>query len=438
MENIYRKTPPQFQTVDSIEILPSQKILLTNQVPVHYINGGSQEVVKIEFVFSAGVWQQNKAIMASLTNTMLNEGTSNLTAAEIAEKFDFMGAYIGFGTAKHDASVSLYTLKKHLSETLEITADLIKNSIFPEKEFNTILTNKKQQYLIEHQKTNIIAKEKFCELIYGKEHPYTNVFPIESFDEINREDIKGFYKEYYTPNNCHIIAAGKVDEEVLAKIEDLFGQDKWPLQLKNNIIEHKTQGSKEKSAFVCKSDAVQATIRIGRKLFTKTHPDYTGMHLLNLILGGYFGSRLMQNIREDKGYTYGINSIMISFLKEGHITIVTEVGADVCKAVVQEIYKEIDRLRTELVPEEELMLVKNYISGELLRNLDSPFALSDSLKSNLTFGLDNSYYVKFIQDLKNVSAKELMALANKYLKADDLNLVISGPEECENALILPE
>ncbi|WP_461636861.1 M16 family metallopeptidase [Labilibaculum euxinus] len=434
MENLYRNTAPEFKTVDSVEILPSLKHSLSNNIPVHIINGGSQDVVKIEFIFNAGIWQQKKPLIATLTNTMLNEGTSSLSASEIAEKFDFLGAHIGFSASKHDASVTLYSLKKHFSETLALIADLIKNSIFPEKEFKTILTNKKQQYQIDHQKTNVLAKEKFTEMIYGKNHPYANIYDSSEFDNCSLQDVKEFYKEHYTPNNCHIIIAGKVDDNVLSEVEDLFGKNKWTNKSASIDFDHKIISSKEKSAFVCKDDAVQSTIRIGRKLFTKTHPDHTGMQLLNLILGGYFGSRLMQNIREEKGYTYGINSILISHLKDGHFTIVTEVGAEVCKAAVQEIFIEIKRLREELVPEDELTLVKNYISGELLRNLDSPFALSDGLKGNLPFGLDNTYFAQFIKDLKAVTAKKIMELANEYLQLDDLYLIVCGPKECEEAV----
>ncbi|MFA9370572.1 MAG: M16 family metallopeptidase [Labilibaculum antarcticum] len=438
MENLHRNTAPKFKTVDSIEILPSQKHSLSNNIPVHIINGGSQDVVKIEFIFNAGIWHQKKPLIATLTSTMLNEGTNSMTASEIAEKFDFLGAHIGFSASKHDANVTLYSLKKHFSETLALTADLIKDSIFPEKEFSTILTNKKQQYQIEHQKTNVLAKEKFTQMIYGGNHPYSNTYDISEFDNCKRQDIIDFYIKHYTPSNCLIIIAGKVDDNVLAQVEYLFGEGKWTNQSKSADCKHEIIESKEKSAFVCKNDAVQSTIRIGRKLFTKTHPDYTGMQLLNLILGGYFGSRLMQNIREDKGYTYGINSIIISHLKDGHFTIVTEVGAEVCKAAVQEIFIEIQRLREEIVSEEELTLVKNYISGEMLRNLDSPFALSDGLRGNLPFGLDNSYFQKFIKDLKAVTAKKVLDLANEYLKPEDLYLIVSGPKECEEAIVFPK
>jgi len=438
MENLHRNRAPEFKTVDRIKILPSQKHSLSNKIPIYTINGGSQDVIKIEFIFNAGVWHQKKPLIATLTSAMLNEGTNSMTASEIAEKFDFLGAHLGFSASKHDASVTLYSLKKHFTETLTLTADLIKNSIFPEKEFKTILTNRKQQYQIEHQKTNVLAKEKFTKMIYGENHPYSNTYGISEFDKCNRQDIIDFYNKYYTPNNCHIIIAGKVDNNALTLVEDLFGENKWENQGEAADCMHEIIESKDKSAFVCKNDAVQSTIRIGRKLFTKTHPDYTGMQLLNLILGGYFGSRLMQNIREDKGYTYGINSIIISHLKDGHLTIVTEVGAEVCKDAVQEIFIEIQRLREELVSEEELSLVKNYISGEMLRSLDSPFALSDGLKGNLPFGLDNTYFAQFIQDLKAITAKKVLDLANVYLNPEDLHLIVSGPKECEEAIVIPK
>ena len=434
MQNLHRNTAPIFKTVDSIDILPSEKFMLSNNIPVHVINGGSQDVVKIEFIFDAGTWQQDSPLIATLANSMLNEGTNKYNAADIAEKFDFYGAYIGFSTGKHDASVSLYTLNKYLKETLEFTEDLIKNSIFPEKEFQTILLNKRQKYQIDHQKTKILAKDKFSQLVYGDDHPYSNVYTIDEFEKIKLNKVKDFYKTHYTPNNCHIIIAGKIDEKILTLLENLFGAKRWPLQNGIAAKEYKLNQSTERKTFVYKDDAVQASIRIGRPIFNKTHKDYTAMHLLNLVLGGYFGSRLMQNIREDKGYTYGISSLIISHLHGGHLAIVTEVGASVCKDAVKEIYKELRRLRDELIPEEELLLVKNYISGEMLRNLDSPFALSDSLKGNLLFGFDNTYYQKFIKELKSISVDQLKDLANQYLQEEDLHLVVCGPKDCENVV----
>ncbi|WP_421918389.1 M16 family metallopeptidase [Marinifilum sp.] len=434
MEKLYRNTAPKFKTVDDIKILGDSRYRLSNNIPVHVINGGSQEVLKIEFIFDAGIWFQESPLVASMANSMLNEGTNKYSAAEIAEHFDFYGAYIGFSAAKHDASVCLYTLSKYLSETLEITENLIKDSTFPKKEFDTVLLNKKQRFQIEHQKTNVLAKDKFSSLIYGKHHPYSNIIDESEFDRLDLNTVKEFYKTHYTANNCKIIVAGKVDQLVIDELEKMFGKEAWSPKTEIIKANHEIVLSKENKTFVCKEDAIQACIRIGRPIFNKTHKDYTALHIFNLILGGYFGSRLMQNIREDKGYTYGINSIIISHLKGGHFVIVTEVGTDVCKDTIAEIYKEIKRLREVLISEEELDLVKNYILGEMLRNLDSPFALSESLKGNLPFGLDNSYYQKFIKELKNVDADKIKHIANIYFQEDDLKLVVCGPKNCKNSI----
>lgn len=429
MEKLNRNLPPLFKTIESVDIPKSEMQILSNEIPVHIISGGSQDVLKLEIVFNAGVWYQKSPLIAGTCNSMLNEGTENYSAAELAEKFDFYGAYISYNNSQHDASVCLYTLNKYLDETLDLLEEIIKRPTFPTKEFKTILSNKKQNYLVNKEKTSSLAKEKFNSLIYGSKHPYANLFKTETFDTLKLDDIKQFYQDFYTSNNCKIIVSGKIDESIFAKIEDRFGAKSW--QTKTTAIEpqHLFTSSTEKKVFVHKKEAVQSSIRIGRPLFNKTHPDFPGIMLLNLVLGGYFGSRLMQNIREDKGYTYGINSLLLSHLKSGHFAIITEVGTEVCDAAISEIYKEIKKLREELIPKEELDLVKNFFAGEMLRNFDSPFALSESLKGNLPFGFNNSYYEKFLLEIKKTTSERIMDLANTYFKEEDLYEVVVGEKK---------
>jgi len=429
MESLNRTHPPQFKTIEHVDIPRSKQEVLSNQIPVHIIDGGSQDVLKIELIFNAGLWYHKAPLIAGTCNSMLNEGTKKYSAAELAEKFDFYGAYITYNNSQHDASVCLYTLNKYLDETLNILEEIIKHPTFPAKEFKTILSNKKQNFLVNREKTNALAKEKFNELIYGEKHPYANIFEASAFDQVQLDDIKRFYKDFYTPNNCHIIVSGKMNETVLPHLEKRFGANTWKGKVSNYQPEHALISSADKKLFVYKKDAVQSSIRIGRPLFNKKHPDFAGLMLLNLILGGYFGSRLMQNVREDKGYTYGISSVLLSHLNSGHFAIVTEVGTDVCEAAVIEIYNEIARLREELVPESELILVKNFISGEMLRSFDSPFALSDSLRGNLPFGFDNSYYENFLQEIKKVTSEQIRELANKYLQKEELFEVIVGENQ---------
>jgi len=426
MEKLNRNLPPQFKTIEHVDIPKSGKEILSNEIPVHIISGGSQDVIKIELIFNAGLWYQKSPLIAGTCNSMLNEGTENFTAAELAEKLDFYGAFISYSNSQHYASVCLYSLNKYLAETMDLLEEIIKRPIFPQKEFKTILSNKKQNYLVNREKTSALAKEEFNSLIYGKNHPYANIFEAKAFDQVQLDDIKSYYKACYTSDNCRIILAGKIDKSVLNMIEDRFGAKSWNSKTSFKDVKHQLISSTEKKVFIHKKGAVQSSIRIGRPLFNKTHKDFAGIMLLNLVLGGYFGSRLMQNIREDKGYTYGINSLLLSHLTSGHFAIITEVGTDVCQAAVTEIYKEIEKLREELIPDEELNLVKNFFSGEMLRSFDSPFALSESLKGNLPFGFDNSYYENFLQNIRETSSQKIKELANTYFKKEDLYEVIVG------------
>jgi predicted Zn-dependent peptidase len=159
---------------------------------------------------------------------------------------------------------------------------------------------------------------------------------------------------------------------------------------------------------------------------TKTHKDFHSLTVLNTILGGYFGSRLMTNIREDKGYTYGIGSGMIPLKKAGYFFISTEVGVEVCNKAIDEIYIEINRLRNESISEKELILVKNYMIGSFLRSIDGPFALANRFKSIMEYDLDYSYYDDYISTIKNIKASDLLNLANKYLDPNSMTEVVAG------------
>ncbi|HRH66403.1 MAG TPA: insulinase family protein, partial [Bacteroidia bacterium] len=184
-----------------------------------------------------------------------------------------------------------------------------------------------------------------------------------------------------------------------------------------------TGGQKQ---FIEKEGAVQSAIRIGRRLFNRNHPDYPGMAVLNTVLGGYFGSRLMSNIREDKGYTYGIGSALVSMKQEGYFFISTEVGADVTVPALTEIYKEIDLLKTELVEEEELAMVRNYMRGTFLKGIENAFHLADRFRSLHLHGLGYDYYQKYLEKVRTIQPDEIKALANKYLDSGAFYELVVG------------
>jgi predicted Zn-dependent peptidase len=272
-----------------------------------------------------------------------------------------------------------------------------------------------------------IARSVHMRSLFGNSHPYGYFITAEDFDKLNRNDLVKFHKDFYQAKFCRVIAAGKVDDKVLKLIEKQFAS--W---IDTNIIAPKTfeiQTEDERHVYINKPEAVQSAVRIGKILMNKLHPEFVSMSVLSCILGGYMGSRLMKKIREEKGYTYGINSILVTFKHAGYLTIVSELGAHVTAHGVADIYTEIDKLRKEPVTNEELTRVKNYMLGDVARMFDGPFAQADSLMSLLECDLNYDYITNMIDAIKHVSIAQIQDLAIKYLDPATFSQVVVGKME---------
>lgn len=427
MTALDRTQAPPFKTLSSIQVLEAAQNKLSNGIDLFTLNAGSQEIVKIEFVFRAGMYQQPAALIASTTNTLLEAGTRSYTANELSDGIDFFGSFLELQVEQDFASITLYSLNKYIDESLKFVEELIKYPTFPEDEFRIHINNKRQKHAINTQKVSVLARRKFSELLFGTTHPYGIDVRDKDFDRVSTTEVRAFFDRHYTFKNCTIVASGHLPPDFAERIDRFFGQGAWGnsswLPSTESIAPHT---SAQRKHFIEKDDAIQSAIRIGRVLFNKTHPDYFKFQVLNTVLGGYFGSRLMANIREDKGYTYGIGSGVNNLVHSGVFYVSTEVGADVTRQAVAEIYKEIGKLREERVNSQELETVRNYILGNFLRSVDGPFALADKFKSIWEFGLDYSFFDHYFHAVKTVTADEIRDLANKYLQEDQLLECIVG------------
>jgi len=420
-----RKIQPTVNPIEHIDMVKAEKRMLSNGIPVHFVNAGTQDVVKIDFIFEAGTWFQTTNLVASLCNSMIEEGSENYTAAEIAEKVDFYGAYIQLTVDQNQGFVNVVSLGKYLPEILKVLEDLIKRSVFPEYELEVLIDKNKQKWLLENEKVRTLCQKKFTQVMFGDAHPYAINNKLEDFDLITREDLMQFYKSYYHSGNCHIIAAGMIDEKVLALLDEHFGGSDWghnqPAEPEYEICTDPLKMHR-----VEKASGIQSAIRVGKFWVPKTHPDYHALSILVTIFGGYFGSRLMTNIREEKGYTYGIGSFVLTLKQASYLVISTEVGNEYVEPTLAEIAVEMRRLQNELVSENELETVKSYLLGEFLRDFDGPFALAGSFKAINDFGLDYTFYDDALKVLRSVTSVELRTLAQQYLNPEDFYTVVAG------------
>ncbi|MCZ4245791.1 M16 family metallopeptidase [Pedobacter punctiformis] len=418
-----RQQAPDFKQVSAINFIQPQKAALDNGIPVFTIYSGEQDLVRIEFIFHNVNWNPEKPLQAIATSTLLNNGTKKLSAKQIAEQIDFYGAFFQTEYAQDQSSVTLYTLNKHLSSVLPIVKDILSNSEFPQQELDLYIQNQKQKLMVNLQKNDILSRKEFAHALFG-DTAYGVDIQLQHYDALKREDLLNYFKAAYVPNNCTIVVSGKFDEKSFNLLNAVVGSD-WEESNSTKNVFNFTAGEKL-SIYKERPEAIQSAIRIGRLAVNRKHKDFAGLQILNCVLGGYFGSRLMANIREDKGYTYGIGSGISSLQDAGYFFISTEVGADVCSNALIEIYKEIDLLRNELVGEEELALVRNYMLGSMLGSLENVFSHADKFKNIYFSGLDYDYYDNYIQTVKSITAEEIKAMANKYLTPEDFTEVVVG------------
>jgi zinc protease len=419
-----RTLAPESNQVDEIKFIEPLKQVLDNGIPVFTINAGKQELVRIEFIFQNVNWDPSKPLQAVAVSHLINNGTRKLTAKEIADQVDYYGAFLQTEYGADQSSVKLYTLNKHLAAVLPILHAIFTESIFPNQELGIFIQNQKQSLQVSLQKNDFLARKHFANAIFGDTAYGSNINPSD-YDALTQEDLLSYFSAAYQPQNCTIIAAGKFEQTEFDILNNVVGKN-WENSVGFSINQFYFNNEPKGEILIDRPDAIQSAIRMGALAVNRAHEDFPGFQVLNCLLGGYFGSRLMANIREDKGYTYGIGSAIASLKGAGYFFIATEVGADVCSSALEEIEKEISLLKTELVDEAELGLVRNYMLGSMLGSLENAFSHADKFKNVYFSGLGYDYYDNYIKTVKAITADQLKALANKYLDTEKFTKVIVG------------
>lgn len=423
MPQLNRSIAPQIHDALDFDfnLAPINHDQLTNGIPFYWLSGGVQDLVEVDWVFPAGLWQEPKAAVALACGALLKNGTATKTAHQIHEAIEFFGATLQVNTGDDFSIVSLYALTKDLPLLLPIVKEILSEAAFPEEELALYKQNSVQRLLVSLRQSDFVANQKIDALLYGADHPYGRYSRVEKIEALNPDDLSTFYKQNYQWSGLRIFMAGKVGATERALINQHFGNITLGTEPKSTLTNQKTPlVSLEKNLRITNDpNGVQAAIRIARSFPNRHHPDFPKMVILNTLFGGYFGSRLMSNIREEKGYTYGIHSTLQPRLHGGALVIQTEVGRDVLEPAIQEVYKEMNLLCLEAVSQEELLLVKNYLLGSLLGDLDGPFQILQRWRMLLLNNLDEAHFYQNVATYKSITPKELQSLAQQYFQGSD-------------------
>ena len=420
-----RITQPKIKVIKEINPQESNNYKLTNGIPVSSFNLGTQEVIKIELVYNTGTKDLENTVILSAIAALFADASSNKSSGKIIENLDFHGSYVKTSVEKDNLSFMLFCTTNKLSEALPLFVESVLDSVYNEKALQTFLNNAKEKLKTELEKVNTICNREFTKSIF-KRSPYNRVVELSNFDNIIAEDLYKFKEEYIQTDKMSIYVAGNFnDDEIKNSLNKYFG---YLIINSKNTNSYNKFNSKPVKKNIEKEGSLQSAIRIGKILDVDFgSQEYFNLKFLNVVLGGYFGSRLMSNIREDKGYTYGISSFISANNRAISFNIATEVGAKVTLAALKEIYKEIVLLQNELVSDKELELVKNYLSGNLLNSITGPFALSNQYKKLRLKGTDFSFLKNYLDSIHKIDSNTLRSIAVNHLQIDSMSEIVVGP-----------
>jgi predicted Zn-dependent peptidase len=415
-----RNIAPQLRPIDHISFVAPAIYTLKSGAKLYWRNGLQNETSKIELHFAAGS-ATGDPLTASLCAGLLINGTAQKTAKQIQNALDAVGAYYDVSLSQETTVVTVYALKDQLLNAYHIFHESLFTASFPPKELQELVHERSQKFKVQQQKVSFMAQRHFQRSLFAGS-VYAQQIQLEDFQNADRSAIQAFHQQHYLQGLKKVFLIGDISEDTLQAFQVLLNAFESQIAARKAFEWQPEQGA----THIEHEGAVQSALRIGRPLFNKTHPDFCAFSVLNTILGDYFGSRLMSNIREDKGYTYGIGSHLVENNNFGYMVIGTEVGVQTRIATFTEIQKEFERLQTELVPAEELELVKSYLMGQLLKSADGPYAMLDLFANVETMGLDLSYYDRYIAEIKAVDALKLQELAKRYLNWEEMLIISAG------------
>jgi zinc protease len=416
-----RKTPPEFIHSTAFDLIKPERKKLSNGIDLFLVHGGDQEVIKIECIFKAGRWYEKDLGASHFCAHLLNKGTRTKNSFSIAQIFDRYGAHLEIQPGLDFISVAVYGLTKYLQPVLELFMEVISEPVFPDKELEQNKSIFIQNLKVNEEKTSYLASKAFRRKIFGDQHPYGKELEEPVVQALSKAQIEKHYQDFF--KTMTVVVSGKISNEsanqITKKIETF----------KSGSIQKPGFETKDLNQFhdhIEKAGSVQCSIRAGKRSLMRNHPDYAEAIFANHLLGGYFGSRLMKNIREEKGLTYGIYASIHPLQQDSYMVIGADVNKENLSLTMDEIRKELKLLRTEKVGDDELHTAKNHFIGSLQSEITTSFAHADKIKTIFLSSLPENFYQKIVDTIDVITAERNIEISEKYFHEDTISEVAVG------------
>ena len=419
-----RTKPPKAGPAPEIRIGTPVSFELKNGLKVYVVE--NRKLPRIAFSLTLDrdpIFEGEKAGYVGFAGQLMRNGTTTRNKAQLDEEVDFIGATLSTSSRNIFAS----SLTRHTDKLLELMTDVLYNPVFPEDELDKLKKQTISNLASERDDPNAIAGNVTDALVYGKDHPYGEMMTEENVEKITVQDCRNYYESYYRPNIAYLAIVGDISAKEAKKLaQKHFGG--WESKSIGDLsYDTPQQPEKTYVALVDRSQSVQSVINIRYPInLTPGHPDVVKMRVMNQILGGGFSSRLMQNLREDKAYTYGARSNYSTDKLVGEFGASASVRNEVTDSAVYEFMYELNSIIKEEVTEEEMKAAKAFINGSFARGLESPQTVASFAINTAIYNLPEDYYSTYLKRVEAVTVNDIQTTAEKYIRPGNAHIVIVG------------
>ena len=396
---------------------------LANGIPYTFVAAPYPGPCKVELNFLAGRPQETVRLSAYAANSLLTERTTRYTGPQIAQRIDYYGASLQPSASFDIGTLQLLGAERHLDRLIPLLMHCVREAVFRQEDLQLFTESHIQDLNVDLEQTDAVSYRVLTALLFGEDHPYGYNSTETLYRELTTASLKEFYQNYYIRRAPHILIMGNDHKKILKRLEQHtldWNFHAWeaeippsPKPMEAEIIQ--SVGGKS-----------QTSLKIGRIWPGIHHPDHPGLLILNTLVGGYFGSRLVQQIREKKGYTYNIYSSYDSYRYASFFYIGCETSHRKVNLAKTRIRQEMDILKQDLVPDSELRMIKNYLAGQLSSQLDNALMVSDWLRQSLSEGSDWRATSHLLEQLLSITPRDIQDLAQRYLDPGTLTTVIVG------------
>ena len=428
---VNRKDIPQPGNEPKFSLPKIEEFKTSNSFNIIFVQKNNLPIIRFSYISEIGsrIDPENQKGLANLFGMVLDEGAGGLNAIELKEEFQLLGTNFSINTNKDSTSLSFLSLKENFERSLELVNSILNKPEFSEQSFSRergkILTSLRQV----QDSADITADLAFDSLIFNRNEPYA--YPTAGYpDHINNFSVKNvldFYKDIFKKSEPHLIVVGDIAKDKLEKIVD----DKL-VPIKNHIDINGSEGNvkktKTKIYFVDKKDSVQSEIRIGHLTSKRNENDFYSKVLLDTILGGQFTSRLNLNLREDKGYTYGVHSSFSYHKYAGSFYVTTSVATEYTGAAISEIINEMKKIH-QGVTKDELIFAKSSITKRFPSNFETYGQITSNLSNKIKHLLPDNYFDNYLNKISGVTIDKIKDSALRNIQPENAVILVVGNKE---------